>query len=96
MLHLLLTVKKGLDVCEPGRQTNTWHFCCSVLLPSSLHPSPPTQGGKVGGYNISCSDIRYFQLRYSVNTLPHFSYILAPTFGLAYIIMNYLYKTAFL
>ncbi len=68
---------------------------CSVLLPSSLHPHPQLSGGK-GGYNISCSDIRYFQLRISVNTLPHCSCILDPQIlGLAWITMNYLYKTTF-
>ncbi len=75
--------KKCLDVCEPNKhKMNTRHFCHEFLFcfaPQQSQPPPPTQWGK-GGYNISCSDIRYFQLRISVNTLPHCSYILAPKF----------------
>jgi hypothetical protein len=52
---------------------------CSVLLCSSLHPHPQLSMGK-GGYNISCSDISYFEWKISVNTLHHCNYILAPKF----------------
>ncbi len=76
--------KKCLDACEPDkRQMNTWHFCREFLFcfapQQSLPPTPNSVGGR-WGYNISCSDIRYFQLRISVNTFPHCSYILAPKF----------------
>jgi hypothetical protein len=50
-------------------------FCIPAVL--TTPPERQLSGGK-GGYNISCSDIRYFQLTISVNTLPRWSYILAP------------------
>jgi hypothetical protein len=60
---------------------NTWHFCCEFsfcFAPQQSPPPTPNSVGGRGGYNISCSDIRYFQLRISVNTFPHCSYILVP------------------
>jgi hypothetical protein len=83
MLHFF-KIKKCLDVSEPDKhQTNTRHFCRKFFVlfcsPAVSTPTPNSVGGREG-YNISCSDIRYFHLRISVNTLPHCSYILAPEF----------------
>jgi hypothetical protein len=72
MLHLLFKVRKASK-----HQMNTPYFCRQFLFCFAPQQSPPPTPNSVGGrwgYDITCSDIRYFQLRISVNTLPHCSY----------------------
>jgi hypothetical protein len=86
MLHLLFKVKTLRYLW--ARQMSHEHtaflpqifvlFCSPAF--STPRPPPPNSVGGRGGYKISYSDIRYFQLRISVNTLPYCSYILAHKF----------------
>jgi hypothetical protein len=82
MLHLLFKVKKCLDVCESNKQQTSNEqmaflpYIFVLFCSPAVSTTTPNSMGERGGYNISCRDIRHFQLRISANTLPHCNYIL--------------------